>query len=183
MLEFGWELYGGEDLICPATERCYVDLVQQLCSLSSPVLSGHLGSVSAPGGFERLGEIHMFSLFFLCFCTFFHRFSPFVLYFHHFSCDVLSFFLRIEGRQRRSWCRGEVTRAFAACCGIACHRCYVFEPQDVRFCTGASLLGHWVILHGLQELEQRASEARVLIGPIMSYFLTFKTYLRLNIVF
>ncbi|CAJ1435927.1 unnamed protein product [Effrenium voratum] len=39
-LEFGWELYGGEELICPVTEKCYVDLAQQLCDVSLPQLQG-----------------------------------------------------------------------------------------------------------------------------------------------
>ncbi|CAK9054336.1 Dynein axonemal heavy chain 9 (Axonemal beta dynein heavy chain 9) (Ciliary dynein heavy chain 9), partial [Durusdinium trenchii] len=100
ILEFAWELYGGDELICPPTERCYVELAQQLArdgGLTCPVLQSHLGST--------------------------------------------------------------VTRAFAACCGIACHQCFILEPSHVRFCTGAGLLGHWVILHGIQELEQTSREA------------------------
>lgn len=98
ILEFGWELYGGEQLICPATERCYVELAQHLCATATcPVLQGTLGST--------------------------------------------------------------VTRAFAACCGIACHQCSILEPGQFRFCTGAGLLGHWVILHGIDDLEPQPREA------------------------
>eukprot|EP00435_Cladocopium_sp_Y103_P073486 s200_g43.t2 len=100
ILEFGWELYGGEQLICPATERCYVELAQHLCATATcPVLQGTLGST--------------------------------------------------------------VTRAFAACCGIACHQCSILEPGQFRFCTGAGLLGHWVILHGIDDLEPQPREPRV----------------------
>lgn len=98
ILEFGWELYGGEQLICPATERCYVELAQHLCGQPTcPVLQGTLGST--------------------------------------------------------------VTRAFAACCGIACHQCSILEPGQFRFCAGAGLLGHWVILHGMDDLEPQPREA------------------------
>lgn len=34
----------GDELICPATERCYVELSQHLSSLTCPVLQGSLGS-------------------------------------------------------------------------------------------------------------------------------------------
>ncbi|CAJ1363415.1 unnamed protein product [Effrenium voratum] len=100
-LEFGWELYGGEELICPVTEKCYVDLAQQLCDVSLPQLQG-------------------------------------------MGCSV--------------------TRAFAASCGIACHQCYVLsEPESLRgfrrLALGAGLLGHWVILQGMDDLEPSCSEA------------------------
>lgn len=44
----GTERTSGDQLICPATERCYVELAQHLCAgPTCPVLQGTLGSASA----------------------------------------------------------------------------------------------------------------------------------------
>jgi len=100
-LEFGWELYGGDVLVCPVGEENFVEVTQHLASLRCPVLQGSS------------------------------------------SCSVVL--------------------GLAAACGIACHQCYILSDTSSfeslrRVGTAAALLGHWVILHGVDQLERNAME-------------------------
>ncbi|OLP82181.1 hypothetical protein AK812_SmicGene37186 [Symbiodinium microadriaticum] len=100
-LEFGWELYGGDVLVCPVGEENFVEVMQHLASLRCPVLQGSS------------------------------------------SCSVVL--------------------GLAATCGIACHQCYILSDTSSfeslrRVGAAAALLGHWVILHGVDQLERNSME-------------------------
>ncbi|CAE8714392.1 unnamed protein product, partial [Polarella glacialis] len=95
--DFGWELYSGEQLVCPIGERYFVTAAQQLSSCKCPLFQGNLG--------------------------------------------------------------GTVTQSFAAACGVACHQLCVLPDEDsvtglYRHLMGSSLLGHWVVIHGVDVLPE-----------------------------
>eukprot|EP00931_Biecheleriopsis_adriatica_P040622 TRINITY_DN23285_c0_g1_i1.p1 TRINITY_DN23285_c0_g1~~TRINITY_DN23285_c0_g1_i1.p1 ORF type:complete len:4608 (+),score=1054.67 TRINITY_DN23285_c0_g1_i1:1382-13825(+) len=117
-VSFGWELYGGEQLICPTGERYFLLAAQQLNSCKCPLFQGVLG--------------------------------------------------------------GTVTQSFASACGLACHQLFVLpEPASVtglyRSILGTSLMGHWVVIHGMDALDD------LLLNDVLKHLASFFAHLSVSL--